>query len=158
MTKPTKILGKWLFDTLGGVFVENATLYMPGSVDNATADISGVDGVVDRELIGYSITDGRVFPIATKEEVKCPYVVYDSMEVRYSRTKDGQYPDSVHARVLLVDKTQRGAEELADIAESKLANAKVPALRSTCYVESRKVGFDPDTREYLEELRITIQL
>lgn len=156
--KATKILGKWLFDTLGGVFVENATLYMPGSVDGATAKAMGAADVADGELIGYSITDGRVFPIVTKEEVKCPYVVYDSMEVRYSRTKDGQFPASVHARVLLVDKTQRGAEELADIAEAKLANAKVPALRSTCYVESRKVGFDPGTREYLEELRITIEL
>lgn len=158
MTKATKLLGQWLFDTLGGVFVENATLYMPGSIDGVTAEAIGAAGVVDGELIGYSITDGRIFPIATKEEVQCPYVVYDSMEVRYSRTKDGQYPDSVYARVLLVDKTQGGAERLADIAEAKLANAKVPTLSSTCYVESRKVGFDPGAREYLEELRISIEL
>lgn len=157
MTKPTKLLGQWLFEKLGGVFVENATLYIPGSVDGITASTSDAS-IVDKELIGYSMTDGRVYPIATKEDVKCPYIIYDSMEVRYVRTKDGQHPDSVHARVLIVDKTQSSAEHLADIAESKLANARMPDLRSTCYVDSRKVGFDPGTREYLEELRISIEL
>lgn len=154
---PAKLLGEWLFNVLGGVFVENGTLYLTGEVDNATLVVDNVT-VDNGDIVGYSLTEGRVYPIATKEDVKCPYVIYDSVAVQYGETKDGPYAQSVTARILAVDKTQAGAEGIADKAEKLLSGAPVKTLGSACKLEARANGYDAATREYLEELRITIEL
>lgn len=154
----TQLLSNWLFEVLGGTFVEGATLYVPaGQVEAARLGLEGV--VEDSTLnIGYSITDGRVFPIATKSEVKAPYMVYDSIEVYYERTKDGSYPANVTARIVCVERSYTAAEALADAVEEKLADRCVESMGAECVVTSRGSDYDPNTGEFLEYIRIKVEL
>lgn len=157
--KVTQLLNKWLFETLGGTFAEGATLYVPtAQVDAKKLELS--EGAVEGDVLstGSSVTDGRVFPIATKSEAKAPYIVYDSIEVYYERTKDGSYPASVTARVVCVERSYTMAEELADAVEELLCDKYVGPLDAECVVTSRGSDYDANTGEFLEYVRIKVEL
>ena len=154
--KPSKVMSEWLFATLAGIFVEGVTLYVPKG-RSAEGILSVQDGTVDDgKLIGYSITEGRVYPIATKEDVKAPYVTYDSIIINYESTKDGSIPDSLSCRVLCVDRGFTAVEALADAVEAALNNAWVDDLDSCLALRSRRSDFDPSTGEYVEDLNFSI--
>lgn len=156
--KPSKIVSEWLFSTLAGVFVEGATLYVPKG-RSAEGVLTTQGGAVDDgKLIGYSITEGRVYPIATKEDVKSPYVTYDSITVNYEPTKDGAIPDSLSCRVLCVDRSYTAVEALADAVEGALNNAWVDELGSCLLMRSRRSDYDPSTGEFVENLNFSITL
>ncbi len=156
--KPKKIISEWLFARLAGVFVEGATLYVPnGSVGDGFLTADGVE-VEDGKLVGYSITEGRVYPIATKEDVKAPYVTYDNISVIYDATKDGAEPESLTCRVLCVDRSYTAVDILADAVEASLNNAWVAELGSALMMTSRRSDFDASTGEYVEELFLSINL
>lgn len=155
--KPGRIVGDWLFASLAGIFVEGATLYAPrGAVSDGVLDLDAT--LQDGALVGYSLTEGRVFPIATKEDVKAPYVIYDSITVNYEATKDGSFPDSLTCRVLCVDRGYAAVEALADAVEATLGNAWVDGIGSSLQLNSRRSDFDVATGEYLEELRFSITI
>lgn len=156
--RPTKIISEWLFATLAGVFVERATLYVPkGSVVGAQLNLVGAD-VKDGEIIGYSITDGRVYPLATKEDVKAPYVTYDGITVSYEVTKEGSSPDAVSFRVLCVDRDYDATILLADAVEAELNNSFIAEVGSWLTLTSRGSDYDSQTGEFVEELRFSITL
>ena len=156
--KPKKIISEWLFARLAGVFVEGATLYVPnGSVGDGFLAADGVE-IEDGRLVGYSITEGRVYPIATKEDVRAPYVTYDNISVVYDVTKDGSEPESLTCRVLCVDRSYTAVDALADAVEAELNNAWVAELDSALMMTSRRSDFDASTGEYVEELFLTINL
>lgn len=155
--KVNRILGDWLFATLAGTFVEGATLYVPnGTVSEGVLNIDAAEQ--DGSLVGYSLTNGRVFPIVVKENVKTPYVTYDNITVNYVATKDGSEPDNLTCRVLCVDRGYRDVEMLADAVEAMLNNAWVEGLRSTLLLDSRRSDYDPATGEFLEEMRFSITI
>lgn len=158
--KVKNIMSGWLFNVLGGSFIENKTLYV-GRAEAAAAQLNLEEGdVAEKQLnvAGISITDGRVFPVASLAEVKTPYVVYDSIDVQYERTKDGSYPSGATARVLCVDKTYSGAEALADKAEALLADQFVAPLNGECLVTSRGSDYDANTGDFFESIRIRVEL
>lgn len=157
--KPRKILSRWLFDTLAGTFVEGTTLYV-SAAEYKSGELV-LDGEVEDDTLnpaGYSLTEGRVYPMTTKDDVKTPYVVYDSIETLYDNTKDGNKPSSVTARVLCVDRSSNAAEALADAVEDALNDAFVEGLDDTCAVISRRADYDAGTGEFLEEIRIRIDV
>lgn len=156
--RPTKIISEWLFATLAGIFVERSTLYVPkGSVVGGQLNLEGVD-VKDGNLIGYSVTNGRVYPLATKEDVKTPYVTYDGITINYEVTKEGSAPDSVSFRVLCVERGFGAAVDLADAVEAELNNSYVAEVGSWLTVTSRSSDYDSQTGEFVEELRFSITL
>ncbi len=156
--KPSKIISDWLFATLGGIFVEGGTLYVPkGYVSEGTLTAIGAT-VEDGALVGYSLTEGRVYPLATKEDVKAPYVIYDNIVVTYEATKDGSLPDSLSFRVLCVDRGYGAVESLADAVEEALNNALVEGFGSGLSLLSRGSEYDASTGEYVEELRFSITI
>lgn len=156
--KPKKVISEWLFARLAGVFVEGATLYVPnGSVGDGFLTADGVE-IEDGRLVGYSITEGRVYPIATKEDVRAPYVTYDNISVVYDVTKDGSEPESLTCRVLCVDRSYTAVDALADAVEAEINNAWVTELDSALMMTSRRSDFDASTGEYVEELFLTINL
>lgn len=156
--RPTRIISEWLFATLAGVFVEKATLYVPkGSVVGGRLNLEGAD-VEDGKIVGYSITDGRVYPLATKEDVKTPYVTYDGITVNYEVTKEGSAPDSMSFRVLCVERSFGSALALADSVEAALNNSFVAEVGSWLTVTSRSSDYDSQTGEFVEELRFSISL
>lgn len=156
--RPSWILSKWLFQSLAGTFVDGTTLCINvGEVAKGVLDlpIGSTEGV---ELIGYSIADLQIYPLASKSEIKGAYVIYDNIKTLYGRTKDGNYPNLLRARILCVDKTYSGVEALADAVESKVAGAYIEPLHSECNITSRGSDYDPATGEYLEELLIETEL
>lgn len=156
--KPGKIISDWLFATLAGVFVENATLYVPkGAVSDSVLSLDSAV-VRDGKFVGYSMTEGRVFPLATKENVKTPYITYDNIAVAYVPTKDGSVPDSLTCRVLCVDRGYTEVGALADAVEVALNNAWVEGLGGALLLDSRRSNFDTATGEYLEELFFSITI
>lgn len=156
--KPKKIISEWLFSHLAGVFVEGVTLYVPGGqVADGVLSAEGMNSQ-GAELIGYSITAGRVYPIVTKEDVKAPYVTYDGITINYEITKDGSEPDNLTFRVLCVDRGYGAVEALADAVEAALNNAWVGELCSSLALTSRRSDYDAATGEYLEELRFVITI
>jgi hypothetical protein len=158
--KPSSILSRWLFETLAGTFVEGTTLYItPAEVTLGSIDVP--TATVDKTLLkvgGYSITDGQVYPIASKSEIKGAYVIYDSIKVLYESTKDGTEPSSITARILAVDKGYEKVDALADAIEARLANAYIKGLGSSIVLESRSTGYDADTGEFLCEIRISVNI
>ena len=158
MKKPAKIISDWLFSTLAGVFVEGSTLYVPkGSVSEGVLASGNID-VKDSRIVGYSITAGRVYPLATKEDVKTPYVTYDSITVNYDATKDGCFPSSLTFRVLCVEKTYTAVDALADAVEDALNNAYVDELDSELIITTRASEYDAGVGEFVEELKFSITL
>lgn len=156
--RPNRVISEWLFATLAGVFVEGATLYVPkGSSTEGVLNAMGATAE-DGKLIGYSITEGRVYPIATKEDVKSPYVMYDNIVISYESTKDGAEPDNLTFRVMCVDRSYTAVEALADAVEGVLNNAWVEDLGSCLLMRQRRSDFDPATGEYVEELNFYITL
>ena len=155
---PKRVVGEWLFSKLAGVFVEGATLYVPKGLVTEGVLNPGEAEVADGKLVGYSLTEGRVYPIATKEDVRAPYVTYDNITVNYEATKDGSYPDNLTCRVLCVDRGYTLVEALADAVEATLNNAWVEAVGSEILLSSRTSDCDPSTGEYIEELRFSITL
>ena len=118
--RPSKAISDWLFATLGGIFVENATLYVPrGAVSEGVLNAVGAT-VQDGALVAYSMTEGRVYPIATREDVKMPYMTYDNITVSYEATKDGAEPDGLSFRVLCVERDYDAVVALADAVAGKL--------------------------------------
>lgn len=157
--KPSKILSRWLFKALAGTFVEGTTLYVGAA--EAKDNVLTMNGEVTGSTLssaGYSITDGRVYPLATKEDVKTPYVVYDSIETLYERTKDGTVPSAITARVLCVDKSCTAVEAIADAVEATLADAYIEGFDDSVVMTSRRCDYDAGTAEFLEEIRIRIDL
>lgn len=156
--KPIKIISGWLFDMLAGTFVEGTTLYVGmGNVTEGVADMS--DTVTDGAIIaGYALTDGRVYPLATKEDVKTPYVTYDDITLNYSATKDGSAPSDISFRVMCVERSYTGVDALADAVEAKLNNVWIGALSDYAQLQSRRPGYDPSTGEFIEELRFKIDI
>ena len=110
-----------------------------------------------RELKKTLGADATVFPLATRQEVSGPYVVYDSIELQRERTKDGSYPVAVTARILVVDKSYDSAEILADAVEAVLLDSVIPSM-GDIDVTARRSDFDPSTAEFLEEIRISVDL
>ena len=158
MKTPKKILCEWLFAELAGTFVEGLTLYLPmGGVAESVLDAQQLS-VTGGKLSGYSVTEGRIYPIATKEDVKAPYVTYDSLVVTYESTKDGVEPDKVSFRILCVDRSYTAVEALADAVETRVNNAYVVLLASCVEAVSRRSDFDSSTGEYIEELLFNINL
>lgn len=156
--RPSKAISDWLFATLGGVFVENATLYVPrGAVSEGVLNVVGAT-VQDSALVAYSITEGRVYPIATREDVKTPYMTYDNITVSYEATKDGAEPDGLSFRVLCVERDYDAVVALADAVEGQLNNAWVDELDGALELTSRRSDYDAATGEYLEELRFSITI
>jgi hypothetical protein len=156
--KPKKVISEWLFARLAGVFVEGTTLYVPnGSVGDGFLAADGVE-VEDGRLVGYSITEGRVYPIATKEDVRAPYVTYDNISVVYDVTKDGSEPESLTCRVLCVDRSYTAVDALADAVEAEINNAWVAELDGALMMTSRRSDFDASTGEYVEELFLSINM
>jgi hypothetical protein len=156
--RPSKAISDWLFATLGGVFVENATLYVPrGAVSEGVLNVVGAT-VQDGALVAYSITEGRVYPIATREDVKTPYMTYDNITVSYEATKDGAEPDGLSFRVLCVERDYDAVVALADAVAGKLNNAWVDILSSALTLTSRRSSFDAATGEYLEELTFELTI
>lgn len=156
--RPSRVISEWLFATLAGVFVEGATLYVPkGSSTEGVLNAMGATAE-DGKLIGYSITEGRVYPIATKEDVKLPYVMYDNIVIDYEATKDGAEPETLSCRVMCVDRGYTAVEALADAVEGALNNAWVEGLDSALLLRQRRSGYDPATGEYVEELTFNIIL
>ena len=156
--KPTTLLNKALFGLLAGTFVEGATLYVNrGTAEMGALELPGTveDGVLKIE--GYSITNGQIYPLASKNDIKGAYLIYDSIEVAYSGTKDGREPSSVSARVLAVDKTYGGVEALADAIEEKLSGAYVAGL-GEIELLSRGSDYDASRGDFLEEIKIYIEL
>ena len=157
--KASKILSRWFFETLAGTFVEGTTLYV--SAQEAERGELGLSGTVDAgnlTIAGYSITNGQVYPLATKKDIKGAYIIYDSIEISYDTTKDGTYPSAISARLLCVDGGFTTVEALADAVEDKMRDAWVPALDSTVELLTRRSDYDSNTNEYLEEIRIRLQL
>ena len=101
--------------------------------------------------------DAIVFPLAIKKEVDGAYVLCDDFDLQREVTKDGTQPVSISARVLIVDKSLTTAEELADTVEAVLLNGIVPGM-GDIEVTSRRPDFDTATGEYVEEIRLTINL
>lgn len=156
--RPSKAISDWLFATLGGVFVENATLYVPrGAVSEGVLNAVGAT-VQDGALVAYSITEGRVYPIVTREDVKTPYMTYDNITVTYEATKDGAEPDGLSFRVLCVERDYDAVVALADAVAGKLNNAWVDILASALALTSRRSSFDAATGEYLEELTFELTI
>lgn len=156
--RPTTLLNKCLFELLAGTFVEGATLYVNrGTEEQGALGLAGTvkDGVLTIE--GYSITGGQVYPLVSKSDIKGPYVVYDDIEVAYASTKDGREPSSVSARVLGVAKEYHAAEALADAIEEKLSGAYAPGL-GEIEIVSRRSDYDPSRGDFLEEIKIYIEL
>lgn len=157
MMKPSRILSKWVFDNLAGTFVEGSVLYVGNAeVMQGRLEVGNVR-VDDSTLTGYTIAGGQIYPIATKAEIKGAYVIYDNITTLYDATKDGTEPSALTARVLCVDKDFDAAEALADAVEEKLMDVNIPNL-GCILLESRKVGFDASTGEYLEEFNLKIEL
>lgn len=156
--RPSKAISDWLFATLGGVFVENATLYVPrGAVSEGVLNAVGAT-VQDGALVAFSMTEGRVYPIATREDVKTPYMTYDNITVTYEATKDGAEPDGLSFRVLCVERDYDAVVALADAVAGKLNNAWVDILASALALTSRRSSFDAATGEYLEELTFELTI
>ena len=155
---PRKILSNWLFSALAGTFVEGVTLYINrGQASDALLNVEGAEVTEEKLVTGYSITNGRVYPIATRQEVKAPYVVYDSIRTTYSSTKDGTFPSSITARVMCVDKDYEAVGALADTVEARLDGAGVDSL-GVIEMTSRSSDYDASTDEFVEELIIKIDL
>lgn len=157
---PRNILSQWLFNNLAGTFIEGSTLYV-GAAEVAMGEIDlSSYGIVEGNTLntGFSIANGQVYPISTKKDIKGPYVVYDNLEVLYDSTKDGTFPSGLSARVLCVDKGYNAVEALADAVERKLLNAYIVELDADVELKSRRIDFDPNTGEYLEELRISLTI
>jgi hypothetical protein len=156
--KPSRILSKWFFDNLAGTFVDKAVLYVStaqvaqGRLELPIGNVAGQD-----LYAGYTIANGQVYPVATTKEIEGAYVIYDNITTLYEATKDGTTPSSLTARVLCVDKTFDAAEALADAVEDKLIDAYIAEL-GCITLESRKVGYDSATGEFLEEFNIKIEL
>lgn len=156
--KPIQLLSQWLFARLAETFVEGGTLYVTkGQVDQGSLYL-GDGEVTGDDLTAYSITDGRVYPLATKMEVKCPYIMYDGLETIYGRSKDGTFPESLQARVLCVAKDFGQAQNLADAVEARLDDAAIPSLGTIAELVSRRCDYDAGVDEYLEEIRIKVEL
>lgn len=156
--RPSRVISEWLFATLAGVFVEGATLYVPkGAAAEGILEARGAT-LEDGKLIGYSITEGRIYPLATKEDVKSPYVTYDNISISYEATKDGAEPDELTCRVTCVDRSYTAVEALTDAVEAALNNAWIDELGSCLYLRQRRSDFDPATGEYVEELIFYITL
>lgn len=158
MTRVTKELSVWLFEALRGMYTSGVTLYV-GALQAAQAalELPGDVNDVTLTLTGEILGGNETYPMCTKEEVKTPYITYDNIEVIYASTKDGAYPDSVSARVLCVHKTFTDAETLCDSVVARINGATIPAL-GRVKVTTRRADYDDGTREYLEELRITVEL
>lgn len=158
--RPTTILSRWLFDNLAGTFVEESTLYVGrAEADMGVLNLSAGE-VQDGELhiSGYAIKDGQIYPLATKKDIKGAFVVYDNIEVMYGQTKDGPYAEQLTCRILCVDKTFHGVESLADAVEEKLSGAYIQELQGFVDILSRKAGYDPNTGEFLNELKLKVDL
>lgn len=156
--KPSTRLSQWLFDVLGGTFIEGSTLYVSdAAVEQGRLSLPGEvsDGIID--IGGYSVTDGRVFPLVSKDDIKGAYIVYDSITITYEGTKDGRYPSIISARILCVDKTYDNAEKLADSIEDVLDGRYVPEL-GCIELLTRKSDYDPGRGDFLEEITISIEL
>ena len=110
-----------------------------------------------RELKRTIGADATVFPLATKQEVNGAYIMYDSIELLYERTKDGNYPIAVNARVLAVDKSYDSVELLADTVEAMLVDGVIPEMGDVI-VASRRSDFDPSTAEFIEEIKISVDI
>lgn len=112
---------------------------------------------LQRELKQALGADAKVFALASKQEVQGSYVVYDSIEVQREYTKDGSYPVSVTARLLVVDRSLTTAEFLADSVEALLADGYIPNV-GDIRVTQRRSDYDSATGEYVEEIRITVEI
>lgn len=112
---------------------------------------------LQRELKQALGADAKVFALASKQEVQGSYVVYDSIEVQREYTKDGSYPVSVTARLLVVDRSLTTAEFLADSVEALLADGYIPNV-GDIRVTHRRSDYDSATGEYVEEIRITVEI
>lgn len=158
--KPSGHLSRWLFSTIAGTFVEGTTLYISvAQVAQGELQLPESATVEDGTLtVGYSIAEGHVYPMCTQREVKRPYVMYDSIEVLYDSTKDGNEPTELNARVLCVHKTSPEVQALADSVEDLLNNAYIKSLDACCYVTSRRLDYDAQDGDFLEELRINVRL
>lgn len=156
--KPIKIISDWLFGMLAGTFVEDTTLYVGmGSVTDGIVSMS--DTVTDGEVIaGYALTGGRVYPLATKDDVKTPYVTYDDIVLNYGLTKDGAEPSDLTFRVICVERSYTGVGALADAVVAKINNTWIAEFCDYVQMQSRRPGYDPSTGEFLEELRFKIEI
>lgn len=112
---------------------------------------------LQRELKQALGADAKVFALASKQEVQGSYVVYDSIELQRQYTKDGSYPVSVTARLLVVDRSLTTAEILADSVEAVLADGYIPNV-GDIHVTTRRSDYDSATGEYVEEIRITVEI
>lgn len=112
---------------------------------------------LQRELKKALGADAKVFALASKQEVQGSYVVYDSIELQRQYTKDGSYPVSVTARLLVVDRSLTTAELLADSVEALLADGYIPNV-GDIRVNQRRSDYDSATGEYVEEIRITVEI
>lgn len=157
MKKPSRILSDWLFSTLAGAFIENGCLYTPGSHDGGAVIIPGTYNNGEFSLESGPIAGGKVYPLAVKEEVKAPYIVYDDISTRFEGTKDGRYPSEVSFRILVVAKTFNEAEEISEAVESAVGRGRVPDL-GFVNTESIRCGYDSGSGGYLEEIRCLINL
>ena len=157
MKKPSIIISDWLFSTLAGAFVENGCLYTPESCDGGAVIIPGTYNNGEFSLESGPIAGGKVYPLAVKEEVKAPYIVYDDISTRFESTKDGRYPSEVSFRILVVAKTFNEAEEIAEAVESVVTSRKIPELGFVA-VEGIRCGYDAGSGGYLEEMSCSINL
>lgn len=156
--RPSTVLSRWLFEELAGTFVEGATLYVPRSAVEDGGIV--IDGEVDENtqtVEVYSITGGRVFPLASKNDIEGAYMVYDSIEVMYESTKDGREPSGISFRILAVDCTYDGVEALADAIEAAMEGATVPELGDV-EIYTRRSDFTPERGDYIVEFKLSISL
>lgn len=110
------------------------------------------------ELAGAGVADGRIFRYTAKGEVKGGYILTDSVEVTYDGNKDCHYADGITARIVCVDKSEGGAENLADTIEELLDGAHIATLDGCIEVTARRCDYDAAIDEFLEEIRIKVEL
>ena len=157
MRKPTKLISKWLFETIAGTFVENGILYTPDSYGNGAVVVPGnyEDGTLT--LDDGVIADGKIFPLVVKSELKAPYIVYDSFRTTFTSSKDGVFPETVTFRLLIVGRTYNEVEVLTEAVESVIIGKDVDNAGEVRVTEDRS-DYDANTGEFVEEIHCLINL